>query len=145
MTPPPASPLLLGSPSLEGALGPPSQQLRDLGQVSSSLCPCLLGGAAEYCVSRIPQRSWTQTSPWPARCPQGGFHEEGKPQLPGSDALSETTPPRATPPGSQATRSYASWKPPVGVFVGPGPLGDTSGACLVLRQGCWVGRRDWVV
>ena len=51
-----------------------------------------LGGASEDCVSRVPRRSWPQTSPWPARCPQRGFQEDGKPQLPGSHALSETTP-----------------------------------------------------
>ena len=58
----PAPLLLLGCPSLEGAPGPPSQQLRDLGQVSSvSLSPLcngttgFRGGAAEDSVQGTPE------------------------------------------------------------------------------------------
>ena len=70
-----------------------------------------LGGAAEDFVLRATRHAWPQTSLWLARCPQGGFQEDGKPQLPGS---------------------YASWKSgnqkphlleaPSGGLVGPGLL-----------------------
>ena len=137
--PTPVPLLLLGSPSLEGAPRPPSQQLRDLGQVSSvSLSPLcngtagFLGGTAEDSVPRAPILSWPWTPPWLARCPQIGFQEDREPQLPRSNSSLEAMQPEATPPRS-----------PTSGLVGPGPLGDTTGASLVLRQGSWVRRKYW--
>ena len=119
----PAPLLLLGCPSLEGAPGPPSQQLRDLGQVSSPLVSpsplCngtagFLGGTVEDSVSRGPPVLLAPTLPWPARCPQGGFQEDRKAQLPRSHASRKS--------GNQKPRLPEA---PSGGLVGPDTLWGT--------------------
>ena len=107
-------------PAWKGHRGHP-QQLRDLGQVSP-LCRCLLS----VMVPRLPRRGLLRTlcrgapwrsSPqthhmpaWSARCPQGGYQEDGKPR-PQEPRLPEVRQREATPPGSPQWGSGRSWFP----------------------------------
>ena len=141
MCPHPSSPAAPGIPqpgrgpaaTLTAAEGPGTSLLSSVSL--SPLCngtAGFLGGTAEDSVPRAPILSWPWTPPWLARCPQIGFQEDREPQLPRSNSSLEAMQPEATPPRS-----------PTSGLVGPGPLGDTTGASLVLRQGSWVRRKYW--
>ena len=109
------------SPSAPGI--PPAWKLGDLGQVSSPLVSpsplCngtagFLGGTVEDSVSRGPPVLLAPTLPWPARCPQGGFQEDRKAQLPRSHASRKS--------GNQKPRLPEA---PSGGLVGPDTLWGT--------------------
>ena len=99
--------LLLGCPSLEGAPWPPSQQLRDLGQVSSvSLSPLcngttgFLGGTVEDSVSRGPPVLLAPDASLASEVPTGWVPGGLQGTAPQEPRLPEVRQPEATPPGS---------------------------------------------
>ena len=142
--PTPAPPLLLGSPSLEGAPRPPSAAEGAGTSLSSVLLSPLCNGTAGFlggacwglCVEGPPGAP----RPRHTTCPLGrrGAHRVGTRRT-GSHA-----------PRSHASRKSGKEKPrlleaPSGGLAGPGSLWGHVWCPPGSQQGCWVGRRDRVV